>query len=263
MKKDNENNLRYKEDEAMAAPDETRGSGEGKDKKPSLKSEILSWIQVIVAAFVLAFLLNTFVIANSTVPTGSMKDTIMEHDRVIGSRLSYTFGDPERGDIAIFEFGWICNRCNVAMGEGEAPETCPYCGQEITRPKTLYYVKRVIGLPGDKIEIRKADESEYVTAAEVTEVPPGSLDNVDPSAKLVTAAVYVNGERLEEDYIKEPMLYMGDQTFEVPEGCYFMLGDNRNNSEDARFWNDPYISKDKMIAKVLFRYWPGIKWLDD
>ena len=97
MKKDNENNLRYKEDEAMAAPDKTIGSGEGKDKKPSLKSEILSWIQVIVAAFVLAFLLNTFVIANSTVPTGSMKDTIMEHDRVIGSRLSYTFGDPERG----------------------------------------------------------------------------------------------------------------------------------------------------------------------
>ena len=72
-------------------------------KKPSFISEIFSWIQIIVAAFIIAFLLNNFVIANSTVPTGSMKDTIMEGDRVMGLRLTYTFGSPERGDIAIFD----------------------------------------------------------------------------------------------------------------------------------------------------------------
>ena len=90
--------------------------------------EILSWVEVIVAAFAIAFLCNTLVIANSTVPTSSMESTIMEGDRVIGLRLAYTFGEPERGDISIFKFGWICNRCNVAMGEGTAPETCPHCG---------------------------------------------------------------------------------------------------------------------------------------
>ena len=89
------------------------------------------------------------------------------------------------------------------------------------------------------------------------------LAGVPEDAELVTAAVYVNGEKLDESYVKEPMLYTGDQDFEVPEGCYFMLGDNRNNSEDARYWNDPYIPEDRMLAKVYFRYWPGIKWLDD
>ena len=51
------------------------------------------------------------------------------------------------------------------------------------------------------------------------------------------------------------MLYTGDMSFEVPEGCYFFLGDNRNNSLDARYWNNSYIEKEKIIAKVLFRYW--------
>ena len=122
---------------------------------PVLK-EILSWVEVIVAAFVIAFLCNTFIIANSTVPTSSMESTILEGDRVIGSRLSYTFGEPSRGDISIFKFGWICNHCKVAMGEGTAPEVCPHCGKNIDHPKTLYYLKRCIGVPGDTVEI-KAD----------------------------------------------------------------------------------------------------------
>ena len=239
-------------------------------EKTSLRSEIISWIQIIIAAFIIAFLLNNFVIANSTIPTGSMKDTIMEGDRVMGLRLTYTFGEPKRGDIAIFDFGWICPDCGKAMGEGkEAPETCPLCGESIGRADTLYYVKRVIGLPGDKIEIR-AEGS--VRVGDITEAPPGSLVKrnpdgtvvpLDSNEELVTAAVYVNGEKLSEPYLKEPMLYTGDQEFEVPEDCYFMLGDNRNNSEDARYWNDPYIPEDRMLAKVYFRYWPGIKWLDE
>ena len=64
----------------------------------------ISWIQVLVSAAVIAFVLTTFVIANSEVPTGSMENTIMAHSRVIGSRLSYHFEDPKRGDIAIFRF---------------------------------------------------------------------------------------------------------------------------------------------------------------
>ncbi len=226
-------------------------------EKTNLRSEIISWIQIIIAAFIIAFLLNNFIIANSTVPTGSMKDTIMEGDRVIGLRLAYTFGSPERGDIAIFDFGWICENCETAMGEGDAPEVCPYCGQEIERPETLYYVKRVIGVPGDVIEI-KAEGS--VSASEITEAPIGYVED---DTKLVTAAVYVNGEKLDEPYLKEAMLYTDDMSFEVPEGHYFMLGDNRNNSGDARYWNDPYIAEDKMIAKVYFRYWPSPAWLDD
>jgi signal peptidase I len=225
-----------------------------KEMGPVLR-EILSWVEVIVAAFAIAFLCNTLVIANSTVPTSSMESTIMEGDRVIGLRLAYTFGEPERGDISIFKFGWICNRCNVAMGEGTAPEICPHCGKEINHPKTLYYLKRCIGVPGDKVEI-VAEGS--VAQSEISYNPGLDLSR-GSDAQLMTAAVYVNGEKLQEDYLNEPMLYTGDMSFEVPENCYFFLGDNRNNSLDARYWKESYISKDKIIAKVLFRYWRSPK----
>jgi signal peptidase I len=225
-----------------------------KEMGPVLR-EILSWVEVIVAAFAIAFLCNTLVIANSTVPTSSMESTIMEGDRVIGLRLAYTFGEPERGDISIFKFGWICNRCNVAMGEGTAPEMCPHCGKEINHPKTLYYLKRCIGVPGDKVEI-VAEGS--VAQSEISYNPGLDLSR-GSDAQLMTAAVYVNGEKLQEDYLNEPMLYTGDMSFEVPENCYFFLGDNRNNSLDARYWKESYISKDKIIAKVLFRYWRSPK----
>lgn len=238
---------------------------EEKGRSGGLKAEIISWIQVILAAVIIAFVLNNFIIANSKVPTGSMETTIMSGDRVIGSRLSYTFGDPERGDISIFKFGWICENCERAMGESPAPEICPFCGEEIKKPETLYYVKRVIGVPGDIVEIKR----EGTVAESEVDLSP-SLPSPDENGNYPGASVYVNGEKLSEDYLKEPMvyLYLGDNAekygtedgvyrFEVPEGCYFMMGDNRNNSMDARFWNDPFISADKIIAKVMLRYFPN------
>ena len=82
----------------MTKPDKTK-------KESGALRELLSWIQIIVIAAVVAFVLNNFLIANSRVPTGSMENTIMTGDRVIGSRLSYRFEDPARGDIIIFQAG--------------------------------------------------------------------------------------------------------------------------------------------------------------
>jgi signal peptidase I len=132
-----------------------------------------------------------------------MENTIMSHSRVIGSRLSYLFGDPERGDVVIFHY----------------PD-------DITG-KT-YYVKRIIGMPGETVTI-------------------------------VDGKVYIDGSDtpLDEPYLAEPMEgSYGPYT--VPEGCYFMMGDNRNNSMDARFWKNKYVEKDKIIAKVLLCYFPRI-----
>ena len=168
----------------------------------SLKKEIISWIQVIAAAVVIALVLNNFIIANSRVPTGSMENTIMSHSRVIGSRLSYLAGNPDRGDVAIFRF----------------PDD-----------ESVYYVKRVIGLPGETVEV-------------------------------VDGKVYINGSEtsLDEPYLPEPM--EGSYgPYEVPEGCYFMMGDNRNNSLDARFWDNTFVKKEKIVAKVLFCYYPFSK----
>jgi len=220
-----------------------------KIKNPILRS-IAEWAILIVIAFAIAKLINGVIIANCTVPTGSMIETINPGDRVVGSRLDYTFGDPERGDVAIFLYGWRCMHCKEYFEE-PALDICPNCGKKQLITLPVYYVKRVIGVPGDVIEIRAGGSCKQ------SEIISGALGETSSSdtREMVTAEVYLNGEKLEESYLREPMLYTGDMTFEVPEGCYFMMGDNRNQSADARYWNNPYVSKDRMKARVLFRYW--------
>lgn len=163
--------------------------------------EVLSWIEVILIAAAIAFVVNKFILANSQVPTASMETTINTGDRVFGSRLTYLFEDPQRGDVIIFR--WPDN-------------------------EKIYFVKRIIGLPGDSVDVKDG-------------------------------AVYVNGEKLDEPYIREPMWNEEPLHFDVPEDAYFCMGDNRNNSLDARYWENTYVYRDKIIAKVLIRYWPGIK----
>ncbi|MDR1766799.1 MAG: signal peptidase I [Lachnospiraceae bacterium] len=167
------------------------------------KEEVISWIKVIITAALIAFVLNTFIIANSKVPSGSMENTIMTGDRVIGLRLAYRFGEPEFGDVAIFRFP-------------DDPE--------------IYYVKRIIGVPGDIIDIYDGH-------------------------------VYRNGSEvpLDEPYLKEPMVQAPPLHYEVPADHYFALGDNRNLSADARVWINTYVPKEYMIAKVYFRYYTRTK----
>lgn len=257
-----------KENETLAENGSPNASGNGassrKKQKPErsgLLWELWEWVKIIIVAMVLAYLCNTYLIANSRIPTGSMQDTIMAGDHVIGSRLNYTFGAVERGDIAIFVYGYACKNCGITYREQENG-VCPNCGQEDSKNQKVYYVKRVIGIPGDTIEIRQTGESDV---SEFTEVPISSS-----SGKVPTGAVYVNGEKLEEDYLPEPMLvnakfangldfpeFTGENAIVVPEGSYFVLGDNRNNSQDARFWGDAmFVKRDRMLAKVYLRYWP-------
>ncbi|MCR5527160.1 MAG: signal peptidase I [Lachnospiraceae bacterium] len=91
----------------------------------------------------------------------------------------------------------------------------------------ILYIKRIIGMPGDTVQIEDGK-------------------------------VYINGEALKEDYLNvKTEGSFGPYT--VPEGHYFMLGDNRNNSADSRYWNNTYVAKDKIIGKAVFKYWPSIK----
>ncbi len=173
-------------------------------EKNTLKKEIFSWIRTILLALCLAFFINNFIIVNATVPTGSMETTIMSDDRIIALRLNYYFTSPKRGDIVVFKYP-------------DDPEQ-----------KTLY-VKRIIGLPGDKVEI-------------------------------YDGKVYINNsvEPLEDEYVTKSAT--GDYgPFEVPEDCYFMMGDNRDNSLDSRFWADKYVKRNKILGKVIFGYYPKFK----
>lgn len=154
---------------------------EGEKEPLNWKKEIWEGVKILLTAAAIAFVLNTFIIANSTVPSGSMENTIMTNDRILGSRLSYRIGDPKRGDIVIFDH---------VSGPG--------------REKTRF-VKRIIGLPGETVDI--IDGHVYIDNLEVP---------------------------LDEPYIREEM-EKETLHFEVPEDCYFMMGDNRNRSTDARY----------------------------
>lgn len=169
-----------------------------------IKKEVISWIKTILLAVILAGLMNKFLIINAQVPTGSMEDTIMTGDRIMGLRTSYWFEDPQRGDVVIFRYP-------------DDPEG-----------KTLF-VKRIIGEGGDVVKVENGN-------------------------------VYVNDEVLDEPYIKE--ITQGNfGPYEVPEGSYFMMGDNRNKSLDARFWDNKYVKSDEILGKVKFRYFKGFKWI--
>ena len=228
------NNMNTENKELNTTPlteEETSGkTEEKKEGKTNWKDELISWIQVLASAAAIAFVLTTFIIANSEVPTGSMENTIMAGSRVIGSRLHYKFSEPERGDVAIFVWGWGCKNCRT-MFEGEEQEICPRCNEEVgNRGETIYYVKRIIGIEGDVIDIHDGQ-------------------------------VYLNGSEtpLDEPYIAEAMNPYESYHFEVPEDCFFMMGDNRNYSADARYWRNPYINEDQMVAKVLVEYFPTPK----
>ena len=96
------------------------------EKKISAKSEIFSWIKVIVSAIIIALFVDFVIIANAVVPTGSMESTIPAGSRIMGLSLYYNFKDPERGDIVIFKY----------------PDD-----------EKVDYLKRIIGLPGETVEI--------------------------------------------------------------------------------------------------------------
>lgn len=192
--------MQEEEKQKKQMPDADGQTPDG-EEKVQVGREIVSWVITVVAAVALALFLNHFVLINARIPSGSMENTIMEGDRLIGNRLSYVWGEPKRGDIVIFKF----------------PDD-----------ETQNYVKRVIGLPGETVTVEDAK-------------------------------IYINGskEPLEEDYLKEDWtVETGPFTFEVPEDSYLVMGDNRNNSYDSRYWENTYVTKDELLGKAGFRYYP-------
>ncbi len=175
------------------------------EKKPKSKlREAIEFLIPIVVAVIIAIILKSVVFANAVVPTGSMLNTIHEGDRIIASRLAYINDDPQRYDVIIFNY--------------------PDDEKQI-------YVKRVIGLPGETVQI--VNGIVYVTK------PDGEIIQLDDS--------FVTNCTPEGDF----------GPFEVPADSYFMMGDNRNTSWDARFWENKYVHKSKILGKVKFKYYPS------
>lgn len=171
-----------------------------------IKEEVFSWIKSLVFAFIIVFLVNSFLFSPTTVFGESMSPTFHDKDRVLLSKTS----EIQRFDTIVFD----------------APDA------------DEYYIKRVIGLPGDIIEMK---------------------DDI----------LYVNGKEIPEPYLeenKEEVFFdklTGDFTLKeltgelkVPEGSFFVMGDNRRYSKDSRIFG--FVSKDAVVGEVKFRYYPFV-----
>jgi len=196
-----------------------------KSKRKSILTEIIEWIKTFVITFILLLFIFGNVFSTTGIKGPSMEPNFFEGERVFIYNLGYYFSEPKRGDVVVLskhysEKGLIINTITVA--KDLINNISNMIKKEI---EVKYIVKRVIGLPGDTIDIKDG-------------------------------YVYLNGNRLEENYVK-------GQTFErlglsypitIPENKVFVLGDNREVSLDSRDLG--LISYDQIKGKVTFRLLP-------
>ncbi len=210
------------------------------EEKNSVLKEIFEWIYCIIIALALASAVRYFLGTPTIVKQTSMDPTFKQNDRLILNRLYRTFKTtPSRGDIITFASpsnnflnGEEANLENPIAEYNNEPKgliaSFLYNVVEVTKTS---YIKRIIGLPGEHIEIKDGK-------------------------------VYINGEELEEDYLAEGVETNSDGgsfiDIVVPENSVFVMGDNRSHSADSRrFGCIPY---KKIEGKVVFRFWPFSVW---
>ncbi len=161
-----------------------------------LSSATKEFLQSLIIALILALIIRTFFFQFFYIPSRSMESTLLINDRIIVTKFSYWFNEPQRGDVVVFKYP--------------------------LNPSTLY-VKRVIALPGENI-------------------------------KLKDSKLYINDTLVSEPYLPDDLKFEDFGPVEVPEGEYFMMGDNRNNSSDSRTWG--FVKKDLILGKSQVIYWP-------
>lgn len=210
----------------------------------STLKELIEWIVCIIIAVVLALLVRYFVGTPTIVQQTSMTPTLKENERLWLNRWCRTVKKmPERGDIITFEAPSITKIPSeyidldnpVAIYDEEPKGLLGKFSYYVLENGKKSYIKRVIGLPGDYVEIKEG-------------------------------SVYINGEKLQEDYLTSgvvtDMIQGNDDEsyfnkFTVPENYVFAMGDNRTGSTDCRAFG--CIPLDKIEGKVLFRFWPFSK----
>jgi len=184
---------------------------------------IVDWVVTIAGAIAIVLLIKAYGVNPYRIPSSSMEPTLhcarpaqgceaRFSDRVLANRFIYHFRDPQRGEIVVFK---------------TPPEAQVKCGAGGT------FVKRIIGLPGDRLQVRVIKGNGYV---------------------------FIDGRRLNEPYIQairrapaSPYPANGG-VYTVPKGDYFMMGDNRSQSCDSRFWGP--VPRKNIIGKVFMTYWP-------
>ncbi len=191
-----------------------------KVKKP-FKQEVVEWTVTLLAALVIAFLVRTFIFEPVRVDGDSMYPTLHHNEFMYVSKTDYGtsfIGIPFTGIGSYVTIGGEPERFDVVV--------CNYPNRTKKNGERLNFVKRVVGLPGDTVQIKDG-------------------------------YLYVNGVRYEEKFLHERM-YRDYGPYTVPEGHYFLMGDNRNNSNDSRNAQVGAVPRDMIVGKVEGVLWHNI-----
>jgi signal peptidase I len=197
------------------------------DRKATAKAENF-WVETLKTvglSVVLALGMRTFVAEARFIPSGSMEPTLQVDDRLIIDKVTYRFSDPQRGDIVVFD---------------------PTKELQAEHYKDAF-IKRVIGLPGDVVEVRN----------DRVKINGQPLKENYPSVVHPDEMTEIYAKKQEKDPGIEPWNPNAkgrDWTGKVPAGQYLVLGDNRSNSYDGRSWG--FVPKDKIVGKAILRFWP-------
>lgn len=192
----------------------------------TLKAFLKELIETAVFVIVMVIIIRFFVGEIRWIPSASMRPTLLEGDRLFVERFSRFYKAPDRGDILVFYPPHETLKNN--FGSIFARLTGIFC-------KDVAYIKRVVGVPGDVINIKRENNESYV---------------------------YINGKKLAEPYVKDvtDKDYVCNKATDfceeviVPSNSYFMMGDNRGNSQDSRYWG--FLPKERIIGRAVFIFWP-------
>jgi signal peptidase I len=228
---------------------------EAKPKGPP-KSVWREYFESAVVTVIMALFGMTFIVQAVKVPTGSMQNTITIGDHLLVNKFIFAPGPtipllPQReimrGDIIVFKYPG--NKYDPRRDE--RPDN---------KPIVTNYVKRVIGLPGDRLRMEGRNvivndqplPEHQLDAIDNNDKAPLRIENQKPRAPGQQYDVYYNPDFTEEEY---PIFRLeGDgKEIVIPAGNYFVMGDNRNNSEDSRYWG--FVPRDLVIGRAMFVYW--------
>ncbi|MSW96348.1 MAG: signal peptidase I [Actinobacteria bacterium] len=198
-----------------------------KSARRSGRGSFIELIVIVAVALGLALLIQAFIIKPFRIPSESMVPTLQIGQRVLVNRVGTHFGDPSVGDVLVFHppTGAVSDGPQC----GETPKDGAACAKAVRTEAKENFIKRVVGGPGDRIAIRRG-------------------------------RVIRNGKLADEPFVY-PTCSTGDGAgcdfpvaITVPPGHYFMMGDNRGQSDDSRFWGP--IPKDWIIGGAFATYWP-------
>jgi signal peptidase I len=197
--------------------------------KRSVASSLVELVVVVAAALGLALLVQAFVVKPYRIPSGSMLPTLHINQRVLVDRIGNDFSSPHLGDIIVFHppknYDLGCANPSQGASQTGASNGAP-CDVPQSQESSVTFIKRVVGVPGDRISIRNGH------------VIRDGVPERDPYIVSCDGATSCD--------------FRG--TITIPRGDYYMMGDNRPDSEDSRFWGP--VPRKWIIGKAFFTYWP-------